>query len=100
MVAKMTENKWRRLDYDSLNPQIKLNHARGPGGIWDHLMTEDGNHIYQWVEEWLDDEGNEVTYGLRYRASFERKEDPCTLEVVVIYLPAEITRRSNKPAVH
>lgn len=91
---KMEDGKWRRLEYDFLNPTIKLNHARGPGGVWSHIIDKDGKSLYQWIDDWKDDQGNIVTYGLRYRAEFESKKDPCILEVIVIYIPSEIVKNA------
>lgn len=95
MVRWMTKNEWRRLEYNYLNPRIKSNHAKAPGGIWDHFIDEHGKSVYQWLEDWEDAKGDVVTYGLRYRANFGAEENRCVLEVVVIYIPAEIARQSN-----
>lgn len=91
---KMANGKWRRLEYDFLNPTVKLNHARGSGGVWSHIIEKEGKSLYQWIDDWKDDQGNIVTYALRYRAEFESNKDPCILEVIVIYIPSEIVKRA------
>jgi len=90
MVGAMTSEGWRRLDYYSLDPKIKLNHARVPGGLWSSFVDRDGKKVYQWIDEWEDSKRNVVTYGLKYFGKYEVPENSCGLEVVVIYTTAEL----------
>jgi hypothetical protein len=96
MVSKMASGRWRRLDFDFLNPKIRLNHARALGGTWSHIGDQDGNDVYQWIDDWEDSEGDLVRYWLRFRAKDKVTENTCTLEVVVIYIPAKIRLDSKK----
>ena len=96
MVTKMTSAGWRRLDFDSLNPKIKLNHARALGGTWSHIGDQVGNDVYQWIDDWEDSGQNLVRYWLRFQARDKVTESTCTLGVVVIYIPSKIRPDSKK----
>jgi hypothetical protein len=85
----MAKRRWKRLDFDFLNPKIKLNHARGQGGSWSHFSDRDGNNIAQWIEDWEDPAKNIVRYGLKYQRKDKVSENTCLLEVVVVYIPAK-----------
>jgi hypothetical protein len=53
-------------------------------------VDRDGEKVYQWIDEWEDSKRNVVTYGLKYFGNYEMPENACGLEVVVIYIPAEL----------
>lgn len=90
IVSKMKKQGWKRLEFDSLNPKIKLNHARAPGGMWSNFSDSEGNNISQWIEDWEGSQKNVVRYGLKYQKKGEINESTCLLEVVVIFLPFKI----------
>jgi len=98
IVSEMKTQGWKRLEFDSLNPKIKLNHARASGGMWSDFSDQDGNNISQWIEDWEDAQKNVVRYGLRYQTKSKVNENTCSLEVVVIFLPFKILE--NKGSVN
>jgi hypothetical protein len=87
MVRRMTNSGWKRLDYDYLNPKVKLHHARAPDGLWGILMDRDGTNVNQWFDDWEDPRGNIMRYILRYRRKESITEKTCNLDVYVIYVP-------------
>ncbi len=95
IVSEMKKQGWKRLEFDSLNPKIKLNHARAPGGMWSDFSDQDGNNISQWIEDWEDPQKNIVRYGLKYQTKSKVNENTCSLEVVVIFLPFKILEKKT-----
>ncbi len=95
IVSEMEKKGWRRLEFDFLNPKIKLNHARAPGGMWSDFSDQDGNDISQWIEDWQDSQKNVVRYGLRYQAKSKVDENTCSLDVVVIFLPFKVLEKKE-----
>jgi len=52
-VNEMQKRNWRRLEFDSANPGLKLNYARGLGGTWSRFLDQNRKDvIYQWIEDW------------------------------------------------
>src|SRR4030042_3748854 len=90
IVSEMKRHGWKRLEFTSLNPKIKLNHVRGKDGMWGHFLDTEGNNIFQWIEDWEDPQKNLVRYGLKYKTKGEVNENTCSLEVIVIYMPFKI----------
>ena len=95
MVSEMNKKGCRRLEYDTLNPKIKLNRARKPGGMWSDFSDQQGNNISQWIEDWEDPQKNVVRYGLTYRSNNKVSEKTCSLEVIVVFLPFEILEKKG-----
>ena len=78
IVSEMKKNGLKRLEFDFLNPKIKLNHARAPGGMWSDFSDQDGNNISQWIEDWEDSQKNVVRYGLRYQTKNKVNVNTCS----------------------
>ena len=89
LVNQMTGQGWKRLDFDSLNPKVRLNHAR-PLGPWSHIGGQNGSDMYQWIEDWEDIKGNVVRYWLKFQDREKVTSSTCDLEVVGIFIPAGI----------
>jgi hypothetical protein len=89
MVKQMEEKGWKRLDFDDLNPGLRLNHAR-PGSLWSNISDRDGKNVLQWMDEWKDPDKNVVTYGLKYMVTDSNFRHVCNLDVVVIYTPSSL----------
>jgi hypothetical protein len=93
LVNEMKKRNWRRLEFDFLNPGLKLNHARGAGGTWSRFVDHNGkDDVYQWIEDWEDSQKNIVRYGFKYHIhkGGAVAQDKCSLKVNAIYIPAEI----------
>jgi hypothetical protein len=91
----MTRHGWRRLAEDSLNPGLKHSWAR-QGSIfeqWGNYLEKDFE-VYQWMEEWEDNNQNLVRYALKYMTKRKGNtvitSQDCNLGVVVIYIPKEL----------
>ena len=93
IISEMKKKGWKRLEFDSLNPKIKLNHARPPDGMWSDFSDQEGNNISQWIEDWEDAQKHVVRYGLRYQTRSKVNENTCSLEVVVVFLPFKILEK-------
>ncbi len=98
MVNDMTNKGWKRLEFDFLNPEIKikLHHARPYDSLplkWGHFSTQDGMNAYQWIEDWEDPQGNIIRYALGYRSKNTVPTRMCDLAVLAIYDPAETVRK-------
>jgi hypothetical protein len=98
---EMKKRGWKRLEYDFLNPAIKSNHARGPGGTWSHFGNLNRkDETYQWIEDWEDSDKNIVRYVLRYIKHMKGKvaQGKCDLKVNVTYITAVTAETlSTKP---
>jgi hypothetical protein len=99
MINDMTAKGWKRLEFDHLNPWIKLHHARPYEGLalkWGRFSTQDGNIIFQWIEDWEDSQKNVIRYALMYRSKKIVPAEMCDLYVVSIYSTAEAIRKLNE----
>jgi len=101
MINDMTAKGWKRLEFDHLNPWIKLHHVRPYEGLalkWGRFSTQDGNIIFQWIEDWEDSQKNVIRYALQYRTKEKEvvTDKMCDLYVVSIYSTAEAIRKFNE----
>jgi hypothetical protein len=100
MVSHMSNLGWKRRDEDFLNPGLKMNSARD-GSISEEwsFFGEKGKDVHQWIEDWEDSDKNIVRYGLKYRTERKNKisitPESCDLEVVVIFIPQDIRKKSE-----
>lgn len=86
LVLWMNELGWKRLDEDFLNPQLKLNHTRGPG-LWSHIISNENICTYQWIEDWIDTDGNIARYVMTYSENEQALTGTmCKLKVVTVYI--------------
>jgi hypothetical protein len=95
IVNYMSRIGWKRLEEDFLNPGRKLHWAR-EGDIYIKwgFYEDKGIDVHLWMDDWEDSSKNIVRYSLKYRTKRNNNVsitcEDSNLEVIVIYIPAEI----------
>ncbi len=91
LVGQMNALGWRRQEFNPFNPNLRTNHARRAGGVWDlYHNRPDGYDVLQWIDDWEDAGKNVARYCLRYKVVNKDFQNACTLEVTATYFPAHV----------
>jgi hypothetical protein len=95
IAGRLESLGWRPLEEDYFNPGLPSSHVRG----WQYFLdatTQPRSSARTWVGQWENDTHDIVDYMLEYRCA----EDLCSstrdlhdLQVLVIYIPAELKSR-------
>ncbi len=92
---KLQSTGWQPLMYDFLNPGLPSSHSQG----WTyflHGLADPEVCVHQWLGDWKDASGNIVRYGFRYQHRGCDTSNLSDLEVVAIYIPADVARKTQQ----
>jgi hypothetical protein len=93
--AKLWDQNWRPLPYDSLEP----NNASAASQVrgWHSFLDPTGlGCIQQWIGDWQDRSGNVVRYIFRYKLPKDCAPDSDDLEVFAVYTPALLVKQGQE----
>lgn len=99
--AALSPDRWRPLAQDWLNPGNPSGFTRGWSDFVDKTKTPN-TIVHVWSAEWRDDDGNLVTYGLRYDSSVppgattRATPDNRKLRVSAAFLPTAVVSATRK----
>lgn len=98
-VENMSQQGWRRLEEDFLNPGMKLPWTREKFRQWGSFEDQKGMNVHQWIDDWENKDNDIVRYFLRYTtkklSSTSISSMDCNLDVVVIYMPKDIRPKTS-----
>jgi hypothetical protein len=92
---ELKQNGWKPLDYDFLDPKIKLSHVTGWTSFIDS-RTPVEYQIHQWLGNWQDASGGVVRYQLRYEYPKRSQPELSVLKVSAVYISPELAREAEK----
>ena len=95
--AELSNQGWKPLRYDLLNPQMSSSIVRG----WEQF--EDSTQhppiaVHQWMADWTDRSRNITTYELEYRYTYpdSNPSEMKLLRVVALYIPAAVASKMRQ----
>ena len=84
---------WEPLKNDWLNPEIPTSHERG----WTNFIdgTKDPNlEVHSWNSNWTNEKEDILTFALRYSYPVKTKSNMLELNVIGIYVPEELAKKT------
>lgn len=90
---RLKRKGWNSLKKDWLNPEIPTSHERG----WTKFIdgTKNPNlEVYSWKSDWTNEKEDILSFALRYSYPVKTKSNMMALNVIGIYLPSEMAKKS------
>lgn len=87
--AELKKRRWKPLPQDFLNPDIPSSHQRGWTFFEDHTQKP-WTGVYAWDADWENDSHDIVEYALRYESPDNSTRNLKNLQVVALFIPADI----------
>jgi hypothetical protein len=95
--AKLWDQNWRPLPYDSLEPNNASVASQVRGWHPFLYFTSTGlGCVQQWMGDWKDSSGNVVRYAFRYKLPKGCAPDSDDLEVFADYIPAPLVKQARE----
>jgi len=95
LSAELERKAWKPLDYDFMDPRIKLSHVTGWTDYIDARKTVE-YQVHQWLANWKHPSGSVVRYQLQYKYPKTLQPDLDNLEVVGVFFPAPLVKEAEK----
>ena len=100
---KLKSLGWKPVPYNYLYPKVSSSHTVG-WTYFDDPPKQPNSVIYEWAGDWLDSQGNLVTYTFRYRDPYEKYQQSTfvlkpahdRMEVSAIFTPSSVAGRKQK----
>ena len=95
--AEFRKRGWRPLPQDFFNPDIPSSHQRGWTFFEDHTQKS-WTGVYAWNADWENDSHDIVVYSLRYDSPDNSTRNLKNLQVIALFIPAEIAAKMKRDA--
>ncbi len=93
--GELNKRGWKPLPQDFFNPDIPSSHQRGWTFFEDHTQKP-WTGVYAWTADWENGLHDITTYVLRYDAPDNSTRNLKNLQVMAIYIPAEIAAKMKR----
>lgn len=97
--AELKKRGWKTLPQDFLNPEIPSSHQRGWTFFEDHTKKP-WTGVYAWNVDWENGSHDIVTYVLRYKSPDNSTLNLKDLQVIALFIPADIATKMKRDAVN
>ena len=97
--AELKKRGWKPLPQDFLNPEIPSSHQRGWTFFEDHTQKP-WTGVYAWNADWENGSHDIVVYVLRYESPDNSTRDLKNLQVIALFIPADIAAKMKRDAVN
>ena len=97
--AELKKRGWKPLLKDFLNPDMPSSHQRGWGFFEDHIQKP-WTGVYAWNADWENGSHDIVAYALRYEAPDNSTRNLKDLQVIALFIPADIAAKMRRDAVN
>ena len=97
--TELRERGWKPLPHDFLNPDIPSSHQRGWTFFEDHTQKP-STGVYAWIADWENGSHDIVVYALRYESPDNSTRNLRNLQVLALFIPAEIAAKMKRDAVN
>ena len=90
---RLSRKGWKPLKNDWLNPEIPTSHERG----WTNSIdaTKEPNlEVHSWNSDWTNEKEDILTFVLRYSYPVKTKSNMLELNVIGIYVPEELAKKT------
>ena len=95
LANELNRKGWKPLEYDFLDPNIKLSHVTGWTNFIDSRKPVE-YQVHQWLANWKHASGSVVRYQLRYQYPKTSQPDLSTVEVSAVSIPARLVKEAEK----
>ena len=95
--AELGKQGWKPLPQDFFNPDIPSSHQRGWTFFEDHSQTP-WTGVFAWSADWENGSHDIVLYSLRYESPDNSTRNLKNLQVIALFIPAEIAARMKRDA--
>jgi hypothetical protein len=95
--AELRKRGWRPLAQDLFNPDIPSSHQRGWTFFEDHTQKP-WTGVYAWNADWENGSHDIVVYALRYDSPDNSTRNLKSLQVIALFIPAEIAAKMKPDA--
>jgi hypothetical protein len=86
--------QWRGLREDALNPGSESSLVSG-WGDYGNATRQPETHVHAWMSQWLNQQGDLLTYALQYEYPEAGTPDLSTLKVSALIWPAKLVRAQH-----
>jgi hypothetical protein len=97
--AELKTRGWKPLPQDFFNPDTPSSHQRGWTFFEDHTQ-EPWTGVYAWNADWENDSHDIVVYVLRYESPDNSTRNLRNLQVIELFIPADIAAKMRRDAVN
>jgi len=91
LTQHLDQRQWRGLREDALNPGSESSLVRG-WGDYGNATRQPETHVHSWSAEWRNQDGDLLTYGLKYEYPETAKPELSKLKVLGLVWPANVAR--------
>jgi hypothetical protein len=91
LTHHLDDRHWRGLREDALNPGLESSLVRG-WTDFENASVRPATHVHSWIAQWLGQNGDLLTYALRYEYPENTKPQLSTMRVSAIVWPAALVR--------
>jgi len=95
--AELKKRGWTPLPHDFLNPEIPSSHQRGWTFFEDHTQKP-WTGVYAWNADWENGSHDIVVYVLRYESPDNSTRNLKNLQVIALFIPADIAAKMKRDA--
>jgi hypothetical protein len=95
--AELKKRGWKPLPQDFFNPDVPSSHQRGWAFFEDHTQKP-STGVFAWSADWENDARDIVVYALRYESPDNSTRNLKNLQVVALFIPAEIAAKMKRDA--
>lgn len=95
--AELKKRGWKPLPQDFLNPGIPSSHQSGWTFFEDHTQNP-GTGVYAWNADWENGSHDIVVYTLRYESPDNSTHNLKHLQVIALFIPADIAAKMKHDA--
>lgn len=95
--AELRKRGWGPLPQDFFNPDIPSSHQRGWTFFEDHAQKP-WTGVYAWNADWENGSHDIVVYALRYDSPDNSTRNLKSLQVIALFIPAEIAAKMKRDA--
>jgi hypothetical protein len=96
---ELKKRGWKPLPQDFLNPDIPSSHQRGWTFFEDHTQKP-WTGVYTWIADWENCPHDIVRYALRYESPDNSTRNLKNLQVIALFIPADIAAKMRRDAVN
>jgi hypothetical protein len=97
--TELKKRGWKPLPQDFLNPDIPSSHQRGWTFFEDHTQKP-WKGVYAWNADWENGSHDIVVYALRYESPDNSTRNLRNLQVIALFIPAEIAAKMKRDVVN
>ena len=97
--AELKKRGWKPLPHDFLDPDAPSSHQRGWTFFEDHSQKP-WTGVYAWIADWENGSHDIVRYALRYESPDNSTRNLKNLQVIALFIPADIAAKMRRDAVN